>query len=973
MRRGRVVAGLVIVAGLVLGGVLGYLSAGIGKKTPTDVERVNKPAPGPPVTQTEPEDEEEPETPSQDAQPTELYGTVIDIIKGEPIAGARVRLSKRDMTTERFARRRVRYEEPEGEESAPTALSDETGAFSLLLDGDQEWRSASCLAAGYAREDQRIPATGPGAIRMDFALRPGARVSGRVTDAATGQGIPGVSVEAVDARRNLIERMTTTVETAQTDARGAYGIEGLSLGTYRVQVRARSKGYIFSSEQAKTIDIVEGKDWDGVDFVLEAGAVVKGTVRNRENNPVAEAHVMLLPGQMLRTAMRRMEDMTADGLGDLSDVSDHEGTFEIIGADFDFDYRARCEADEYAEAVTDLFQIRRGRSPIEIAITLSRGSLVAGTARYADGAPAVNRQLTLFPGFGAVMSGRFASMKSTTTDDRGAFRFEHVAGGSYTLLSNLTPSYGLFGRQDQGIPVHVESDKDVTGLEIVIERDARSARFASGDGVIEGIVLDPSGRPLPGARVEARQSANPMVTTGTATRNDGAFSLTKLADMPYDLTVTCDAGVGQSDNVMPGERVTIRLAPPTLVSGFVVDAQGNPAASCRVQLVRQEHKTTFSPTGAMLRNVFGDGWGGVVSDAVGYFEFKNTTAGRYIVKAKSEGAGSGATPEFAVVTGKDVTGLRIVLDPGVEFSGVVENARGEPVPGALVSLLAAPENPIEGMLAGFMPTGMQRTAGSSQADANGAFRITRAPPGEYTVAASHSDYARYQMSGLRLVSGRDVSGYRIRLGKGGNAAGRYVVDGSPREGTVIQLFGPGGAHVVTTDREGRFALDGIPEGRYIVQAYDLDAMLDLQSGDFSFTPRVIDIVDGQTLHLDLGLNQGVPVGGTVAGADPGSIVFVSLRRPGGPSFESINPFDINQIMHTMQYTVGQGIVGFDGAFRISGIEPGTYILEMYAIPIDPQRMDLQGILNISRSPRVREEIVVGDEPVQLHLTLGPEE
>jgi len=64
-------------------------------------------------------------------------------------------------------------------------------------------------------------------------------------------------------------------------------------------------------------------------------------------------------------------------------------------------------------------------------------------------------------------------------------------------------------------------------------------------------------------------------------------------------------------------------------------------------------------------------------------------------------------------------------------------------------------------------------------------------------------------------------------------------------------------------------------------------------------------------------------------------------------------------------------VGQDGTFRIDGIEPGTYLLEVHSIDMDPLNPDFDAIMSMDRSPRIRQEIVVGTEPVHLTLEVPP--
>lgn len=262
------------------------------------------------------------------------------------------------------------------------------------------------------------------------------------------------------------------------------------------------------------------------------------------------------------------------------------------------------------------------------------------------------------------------------------------------------------------------------------------------------------------------------------------------------------------------------------------------------------------------------------------------------------------------------------------------------------------------------------TAGTATSDKTGAFRIARVPAGNYTVVATHSDYARFQTPNLQIVSGRDVTGYRIRLTRGGKASGRLLLNGAAREGVMVQLMGPNGMYTATTDSTGAYHFDNVPPGRYIIQTIDMDSMMRGAANGLTFTPRVIDIADDQAVEIDLGIDHGVPVTGRInlEGASPRMVVY-TLRRPGGPAPESLNLFDINQMMEAATYTVGQGILGADGTFRLDGVAPGTYILDVYALNFNPQRPDMDSLIHALQSPTIRQEIIVGDQPLELDFTI----
>lgn len=129
-----------------------------------------------------------------------------------------------------------------------------------------------------------VPVTAPAVVSgIDAELAPGSRISGTVTDGATGDPIEGVFVEILDLHGGR-------VETDFTDAAGHYETPAtLSAGTYKVIFNAddRNVSCAFVSEfygDARTLESAAPVTVDadttvaGVDGALERGSIIFGHV-----------------------------------------------------------------------------------------------------------------------------------------------------------------------------------------------------------------------------------------------------------------------------------------------------------------------------------------------------------------------------------------------------------------------------------------------------------------------------------------------------------------------------------------------------------------------------------------------------------------------------------------------------------------------------------------------------------------------
>ena len=210
--------------------------------------------------------------PSQPPPQGGISGRVVDGATGQPVFGAIVVAT--------------------GRAGAGRALTNERGAYVIegLAAGQYE---VTAEAAGYqptsypdpvgVREGQVTP-------NIDFSLRPSqppprGGISGRVVDGATGEPIVGAVVVATGENGRMGR--------ALTNERGAYLIDGLAAGRYRVTAEAR--GY----EPARYPDPVgvrEGQVTPNIDFRLrpqqqQQGGISGRVTARRTGEPIVGAMV----------------------------------------------------------------------------------------------------------------------------------------------------------------------------------------------------------------------------------------------------------------------------------------------------------------------------------------------------------------------------------------------------------------------------------------------------------------------------------------------------------------------------------------------------------------------------------------------------------------------------------------------------------------------------------------------------------
>jgi len=298
--------------------------------------------------------------------------------------------------------------------------------------------------------------------------------------------------------------------------------------------------------------------------------------------------------------------------------------------------------------------------------------------------------------------------------------------------------------------------------------------------------------------------------------------------------------------------------------------------------------------------------------------------------------------------------LEVVVDTGWILPGVVRDAAGHALPGARI--VVDDDRPWETELATQVSTapGVSREAKSG---ADGAFRVLDVP---YAPDASGEPlrlHARAWAPGFAtqflpvdVPPGPQVARpVEFRLARGGAVAGRIAsADGQPVLCGKVALvytateqsadFAPRGL-TAETAAEGRYRIDGVPPGRYVLAAWG-GSLVDGPANRYD-APRFVsdvEVREGETTVVDLVLAsdrvlEGVVVdasGNPVAGADVE--VREELMLQGGDGAGSRFIFGegvlravdqdgrhATEVAHKLAATVTDG----NGRFRFDGLSAGS--------------------------------------------------
>ena len=367
------------------------------------------------------------------------------------------------------------------------------------------------------------------------------------------------------------------------------------------------------------------------------------------------------------------------------------------------------------------------------------------------------------------------------------------------------------------------------------------------------------------------------------------------------------------------------------IEGSVVSLAGEPVPRATLRIVDAAAPASFTPAGSP----------GIVADDAGKFVFENVEPGRaYRVVAQRPGylrapygARSPMAPGIPVIAevGLTVEGLVITMTPQSVISGRVTDLTGDSVQGVQVIILRR----------GYRSGVRQLIAWTGTAtDDQGAFRVADVPPGSYYALARElpnqvraGRIATYYPSApnpeaavpIDVAPGTELRGIDIRFLTAQTYAvrGRVDVSAAPGERISVTAVPKGltfGDISASVRADNSFEIPNLAPGTYVIQTLARA----VRNGEPSMRQNggtEVTITSADLNGLVVPINTSLSITGTItvegedaaarSGARP-----VLRGRPGKATPAS---------------SAGSQ-VEVKGTFRISGLAPGNYQLQMADLP-----------------------------------------
>ncbi len=514
------------------------------------------------------------------------------------------------------------------------------------------------------------------------------------------------------------------------------------------------------------------------------------------------------------------------------------------------------------------------------------------------------------------------------------------------------------------------SSKDEAGGPTLSASGSKDARTPAGPAAyrVIGRVLDADGKPLGDVAVVARRTGNAWnpqdpssyqtgldvriknaldrlektaaerepIAGETRSAADGTFALPLHATGRYRVNARPAApqiGTNQSVSLYDGqleEDTTLTVLEGTTLQGRVLDeadlgVEATLTASWRGNVGGTRHSWTSEPVASGRTD--------------GAFAFEAVPVGTVSLSLLLPGGRK--LSGISVETPHEGDFIVRVASGGGAVEGLVSDANGTPVPGAMIAVSVTP----------VAKPGEQGVATSTKAVAgdDGRYRVENVPPGKVaTLQAIAQGFLPFQdimlapsQEGREIVKGETLT-FDIKLSRGGSVAGRVTLQGSDRAiaGAEVTLYpsrGPGATQVggplkATTDAGGRYSFDKVPKGRYIALAkaegHFLPQLKPRGSGNNFITmgggqvgPGSLTVVvtaEGKEATRDLELARGYQVTGRVVDAGGGGVAGAEIFARGYNLQQMAWQWGIGSVAKESLATSQT-----DGSFTCEGLPPNA--------------------------------------------------
>jgi 5-hydroxyisourate hydrolase-like protein (transthyretin family) len=770
---------------------------------------------------------------------------------------------------------------------------------------------------------------------INFSLASGGRISGSVTNASTTAPVAFASISFYTVQGVFAANTSST-------STGTYISPGLPAGSYVAFVG--SAGTLIpelyddivclscnstAAVNGTAIAVTVGNTTTGVNFALQPGGSLTGTVRDSASNPIASMSV---------TVVNASNTSVASGL------TNAQGVFTATGLPTGT-YYVRTSASTLQNYLNQVFNaggnlvclscnatvdgsavtVTTGATTSNINFNLAAGGTITGTVSDTSAAPIVNLQVQAYNSAGSLV-------RSAQTTSAGAYSITGLAAGTYYLKTS-TSSY--VNQVFDG--VSCVSCTATTGTPVVVTTGSvasgKNFTLAAG-GRVGGTITTTAGAPIASVSVSLYNAAGAFA--GSASTNTaGVYLVSALPPGAYfaktsnsqgfinevfdNITcVSCGNTGGTAITVTAGTQSTANFQ---LVSGgkiggtVTVAGSGDPLPGATVSIYTsanvQVASSTTNDAGVFLTSV------GLPAGTY----FAHISASGYVPKVYNNiscpsCARNSGTP-ITVTAGATTSGIDTALILGGRVTGRVVDSASAGIQFVTVSLY-------DKNSAAFVA--------SASTSASGGYAVVGLPAGSYVARTGNSLGYLNEIydnntcatcnvttgAAIAVAAGATTENINFALDLGGRIAGTVRDSAStPLASVTVSVYDAQNRFVTSasTNQSGVYLTGGVLPGRYYVkttfnsgnfinQLYDAKPCFSCAAN----TGTAVDVAGtATTSNINFALAAGGGITGVVRDASSAPLANVTIR-----------------ILDVDNTQVASALTNAQGVYAVSGLPTNTY-------------------------------------------------
>lgn len=479
-----------------------------------------------------------------------------------------------------------------------------SGTYRIGFGGGSGFLPAFYNAAATLEEATPLAVTAP-TVRngINATLNPGGAISGVVTSAETGLPVSGLWVSASGSGGSSYDF---------TNASGAYELTGLGSGSYTVQVESSGTLNLMSAER-QDVQVTAPDTTAGVDFALEGGATLSGTVTGPGGAPLSGITVYIS-----NEDGSYQDYVSTNAAGIYTASAMPAGTYWVLFRPSNYIPEAYNDRPNFSDA--DQIIVPPQGNVTGIDAELAPGSRVSGTVTDATtGLPIEDIFVEVLDLDGGRVEATFTQADGTyqtqTTLASGQYLVRFNADGRFASCTYVTAYYGGQLREEDAEQITVSAPTPLTGIDAQLTRGS----------ILFGRLTDAgTGEPITSGQVSVYDADNNAVGFGRLTFLGGWYTDTGLPSGSYRLRFS-DYDDGYIDEYYD-DALSFEEATPVEVTA-PTDITGLDAALARGALIGG--RVTAGDTG----EPFSAGWVAVYNldgDEIGYGALEDD--GSYVVR-----------------------------------------------------------------------------------------------------------------------------------------------------------------------------------------------------------------------------------------------------------------------------------------------------------------------------------------------------